>query len=135
MGVEALRAELRDLIVELCVERREVTLSSGKKSDFYLDLRRLLMRPRGIRLAGELMLAKLMAGPWVDSVGGMAVAAVPLREQPRGIGEVLGPVEWHYMNLHRAAMITACRGIDIGAGAAQSLHSTRRARCEGGRHA
>ena len=66
------------LIVELCVERREVTLSSGKKSDFYLDLRRLLMRPRGLRLAGELTLARLMRGPWVDAVGGMAVGAVPL---------------------------------------------------------
>jgi orotate phosphoribosyltransferase len=72
------REELRRLIVELCVERREVTLSSGKKSDFYLDLRRLLMRPRGVRLAGELVLARLMTGPWVDAVGGMAVGAVPL---------------------------------------------------------
>jgi orotate phosphoribosyltransferase len=72
------REELRRLIVELCVERREVTLSSGKQSDFYLDLRRLLMRPRGLKLAGELVLARLMAGPWVDAVGGMAVGAVPL---------------------------------------------------------
>jgi len=78
MSVDALRGELRDLIVELCVERRPVTLSSGKQSDFYLDLRRLLMRPRGLRLAGELTLAKLMVGPWVDAVGGMAVGAVPL---------------------------------------------------------
>jgi orotate phosphoribosyltransferase len=72
------REELRRLIVEHCVERREVTLSSGRKSDFYLDLRRLLMRPRGLRLAGELVLAALMKGPWVDAVGGMAVGAVPL---------------------------------------------------------
>jgi orotate phosphoribosyltransferase len=72
------REELRRLVVELCVERREVTLSSGRKSDFYLDLRRLLMRPRGVRLAGELVLTRLMAGPWVDAVGGMAVGAVPL---------------------------------------------------------
>ena len=79
MGVEALRGELRDLIVELCVERREITLSSGKKSDFYLDLRRLLMRPRGVKLAGELLLERLgSGGPAVDAVGGMAVGAVPL---------------------------------------------------------
>lgn len=74
----AARDELRALIAELCVERREVTLSSGKKSDFYLDLRRLLMRPRGVRLAGELVLERLLAGPSVDAVGGMAVGAVPL---------------------------------------------------------
>jgi orotate phosphoribosyltransferase len=78
-GVSEQREELARLIVELCVERREVTLSSGKKSDFYLDLRRLLMRPRGIKLAGEQVLARLMAGGvWVDAVGGMAVGAVPL---------------------------------------------------------
>jgi orotate phosphoribosyltransferase len=77
-ALDAQREELRRLILEVAVERREITLSSGKKSDFYLDLRRVLMRPRGQRLAGELLLALLMKGPWVDSVGGMAVGAVPL---------------------------------------------------------
>ena len=72
------RQELRDLILEVSVERREVTLSSGKKSNLYLDLRQTLMRPRGTRLAGALMLERLAAGPAVDSVGGMAVGAVPL---------------------------------------------------------
>jgi orotate phosphoribosyltransferase len=77
-ALEARREELRRLILEVAVERREVTLSSGKKSDFYLDLRRVTMRPRGQLLAGELLLAQLMKGPWVDAVGGMAVGAVPL---------------------------------------------------------
>src|SRR5512134_564980 len=77
-ALDSQREELRRLIVEVAVERREITLSSGKKSDFYLDLRRVLMRPRGQRLAGELLLALLMKGPWVDAVGGMAVGAVPL---------------------------------------------------------
>jgi orotate phosphoribosyltransferase len=75
----AKRAALLKLILEVSFERREVTLSSGKKSDFYLDLRTTLMRPLGQKLAGELLLAKLMAGgAWVDAVGGMAVGAVPL---------------------------------------------------------
>ena len=72
------RDELLKLILEVSFERRKVILSSGKESHFYLDLRKTLMRPRGIALAGQLMLAKLMSGPWVDSVGGMAVGAVPL---------------------------------------------------------
>jgi orotate phosphoribosyltransferase len=75
MGV---RRELLDLILEVSFERRKVRLSSGRESDFYLDLRQTLMRPRGVRLAGELVLARLMQGPWVDAVGGMAVGAVPL---------------------------------------------------------
>jgi orotate phosphoribosyltransferase len=73
------RAELLRLILAVSFERREVTLSSGKKSDFYLDLRTTLMRPLGQRLAGELLLAKLTSGgPRVEAVGGMAVGAVPL---------------------------------------------------------
>jgi orotate phosphoribosyltransferase len=73
------RAELLELILAVSFERREVTLASGKKSNFYLDLRATLMRPLGQRLAGELLLAKLMnGGAQVDAVGGMAVGAVPL---------------------------------------------------------
>jgi orotate phosphoribosyltransferase len=70
--------QLLDLILAVSFEKRAVTLSSGKQSDFYLDLRQTLMRPLGQKLAGELMLGTLMVGQWVDSVGGMAVGAVPL---------------------------------------------------------
>ncbi|HEU4427964.1 MAG TPA: orotate phosphoribosyltransferase [Myxococcota bacterium] len=77
--LDAKRAQLLELILAVSFERRGVTLSSGKKSDFYLDLRTTLMRPLGQKLAGELLLAKLMArSAWVDAVGGMAVGAVPL---------------------------------------------------------
>ena len=71
------RDELLNLILDVSFERRPVTLSSGRKSDFYLDLRQTLMRPRGARLAGQLALETLLQGPPVDSVGGMAVGAVP----------------------------------------------------------
>ena len=78
-ALAAKRAELLELILAVSFERREVTLASGKKSDFYLDLRTTLMRPLGQKLAGELLLAKLTAGgPAVEAVGGMAVGAVPL---------------------------------------------------------
>jgi orotate phosphoribosyltransferase len=72
------RRQLLDLIVDVSFERREVTLSSGKKSNFYLDLRQTLMRPQGVKLAGQLMLERLQEGPPVQAVGGMAVGAVPL---------------------------------------------------------
>jgi orotate phosphoribosyltransferase len=72
------RRQLLALILEVSFEKRAVTLSSGKQSDFYLDLRQTLMRPLGQKLAGELLLGRLMVGTWVDSVGGMAVGAVPL---------------------------------------------------------
>lgn len=72
------RRELLDLVVRHSFERRKVILSSGKESDFYLDLRTTMMRPRGIELAGALLLEQLRAGPRVDAVGGMVVAAVPV---------------------------------------------------------
>jgi len=71
------RKQLLGLILET-FERKPVKLSSGRQSDFYLDLRQTLMQPLGQKLAGELLLGTLMVGRWVDSVGGMAVGAVPL---------------------------------------------------------
>jgi orotate phosphoribosyltransferase len=75
---EAQRRELLELILEVSFRRQRVRLASGKESDFYLDLRQTLMRPRGVRLAGALVLERLRQGPPVDAVGGMAVGAVPL---------------------------------------------------------
>ena len=75
------RSALLELILEVSFERRKVVLASGRESDFYLDLRQTLMRPRGVRLAGSLVLEKLLDGPPVDSVGGMAVGAVPLEAE------------------------------------------------------
>jgi orotate phosphoribosyltransferase len=73
-----MRRELLDLVLEVSFRRERVTLASGAESDFYLDLRQTLMRPRGVALAGALMLDRLLAGPPVQAVGGMAVGAVPL---------------------------------------------------------
>ena len=72
------RRELLELILEVSFRREKVTLASGRESDFYLDLRQTLMRPRGLKLAGELCFDRLSRGAPVDAVGGMAVGAVPL---------------------------------------------------------
>ena len=72
------RRELLELILAVSFRRQRVVLASGRESDFYLDLRQTLMRPRGVRLAGELVLERLLGGSRVDAVGGMAVGAVPL---------------------------------------------------------
>ena len=77
-GTSARRRELLELILAVSFRRERVVLASGRESDFYLDLRQTLMRPRGVRLAGELVLERLLAGAPVDAVGGMAVGAVPL---------------------------------------------------------
>ena len=78
MDPEAKRRQLLDLILEVSFRRGKVTLASGRESDFYLDLRQTLMRPRGVTLTGELVLERLRTGTPVEAVGGMAVGAVPL---------------------------------------------------------
>jgi len=75
---DARRQELLDLILSVSFEKRKVTLASGRESNFYLDLRQTLMRPRGVALAGRLVLDLLGRGTPVQAVGGMAVGAVPL---------------------------------------------------------
>jgi orotate phosphoribosyltransferase len=78
MGSQADRRELLELIVRVSFRRGRVRLASGRESDFYLDLRQTLMRPRGVLLAGRTVLDRLLTGARVDAVGGMAVGAVPL---------------------------------------------------------
>jgi orotate phosphoribosyltransferase len=77
-GLDELRRRLLELILAVSFEKRAVTLSSGRPSDFYLDLRTTTLRPLGQKLVGELLLAQLMAGPRVEAIGGMVVAAVPV---------------------------------------------------------
>ena len=76
--LDAMRTELLQLIIDVSFRRERVTLASGAESDFYLDLRQTLMRPRGVALAGAMILDRLERGTPVASVGGMAVGAVPL---------------------------------------------------------
>jgi orotate phosphoribosyltransferase len=78
VSAAAKRRELLELVLRVSFRRERVRLASGRESDFYLDLRQTLMRPRGVALAGELVLDRLLAGPPVEAVGGMAVGAVPL---------------------------------------------------------
>ncbi len=51
------------------------TLSSGEISQFYFDLRRVSMHPRGASLIAQLLLHRLDA---VDAVGGMESGAIPI---------------------------------------------------------
>jgi orotate phosphoribosyltransferase len=55
----------------------EVTLSSGRKAQYYVDARRALMRPAGFRAAGELI-AAAATRLGAEAVGGPVMAAIPL---------------------------------------------------------
>ncbi len=71
------RDELIDILVRESYVERQVTLSSGKVSDYYLDCRPVMFLPRAAFLAGELML-EMVVSAGSAQIGGMAVAAIPV---------------------------------------------------------
>jgi orotate phosphoribosyltransferase len=70
---ETLLAELREHALVI----GEVTLSSGRKAQYYVDAKRALLRPPAYRAAGELVAAEA-AEHGASAVGGMTMGADPL---------------------------------------------------------
>ncbi len=74
---EADRAELGALVRELAVVRGRVVLSSGKESDYYVDLRKATLHHRASRLIGSLM--RELTSDWdYTGVGGLTLGADPV---------------------------------------------------------
>ncbi|HEY6652604.1 MAG TPA: orotate phosphoribosyltransferase [Solirubrobacterales bacterium] len=70
---ETLLAELREHALVI----GEVTLSSGRIAQYYVDAKRALLRPPAYRAAGVLVAAEA-ADRGADAVGGMTMGADPL---------------------------------------------------------
>jgi orotate phosphoribosyltransferase len=71
------RARLADIIRKRSFGRGEITLASGRKSDFYFNLKPTMLDAEGASLLAELTLDAL-AGDKIDYVGGLEMGAVPL---------------------------------------------------------
>jgi orotate phosphoribosyltransferase len=73
------RARLLELLGRLSYERRAVTLSSGKVSDFYIDSKQTVLTAEGHFLTGQLLYALLeRVAPRAEAVGGLTMGADPL---------------------------------------------------------
>jgi orotate phosphoribosyltransferase len=73
------RRRLRDLLRQLAYQEREVVLSSGRTSSFYIDCKQAVLTAEGHFLAGFLVLHVLrQAAPEVRGVGGLSVGADPI---------------------------------------------------------
>ncbi len=73
------RARLLELLRTLAYEQREVTLSSGQKSNFYIDCKQAVLGAEGHFLVGWLFGAILRErAPQVEAVGGLTLGADPL---------------------------------------------------------
>lgn len=78
-GFVTKRARLLDLLRERSFQQREVTLSSGLKSNFYIDCKQVSFDAEGAALIGELfhMMIEELA-PMAVAVGGLTLGADPL---------------------------------------------------------
>ena len=73
------RERLLSLLTRLAYEKRKVTLSSGRESDFYIDTKQASLSAEGHFLVGRLVLAEINAAfPGAQAVGGMTMGADPI---------------------------------------------------------
>lgn len=73
-----MKEELKKFLKETgAVKTGEFVLSSGKKSNFYIDCRKVTLHPQGAKLIGKIILEKIK-GLKVDAIGGLTLGADPI---------------------------------------------------------
>ncbi|MBU6464575.1 MAG: orotate phosphoribosyltransferase [Bradyrhizobium sp.] len=77
MSKSASRARLAEIIRKRSFGRGEITLASGRKSDFYFNLKPTMLDPEGAALLAELTYETLKDDR-LDYIGGLEMGAVPL---------------------------------------------------------
>ena len=82
--------ELKKLLFETgAVKTGEFILSSGKKSNFYIDCRKATLHPQGAKLIGKIVLDKIKDMK-ADAVGGMTLGADPIVGAVITLGNIPG---------------------------------------------
>ena len=88
---ELKRTRLLERLALLSYERREVTLASGLKSDFYIDCKQTVLTAEGHFLVGSLLLGLIRErAPAVEAVGGLTMGADPLASSVSTLSYVAG---------------------------------------------
>jgi len=78
-GLAQDRARLLELLTRQSFAQREVVLSSGRRSDFYIDCKRTMLTAEGHYLVGRLLLAAIREHlPQAAAIGGLTLGADPL---------------------------------------------------------
>jgi orotate phosphoribosyltransferase len=71
--------ELKELLRQKSLVIGEIVLSSGQKSNYYLDCKLTTLNPKGAYLTGQVILELLRSkGIKADAIGGMSIGADPL---------------------------------------------------------
>ncbi|HOK56484.1 MAG TPA: orotate phosphoribosyltransferase [bacterium] len=74
---EELKKRLKKIILEKGVFFKEVVLSSGKKSNFYIDCRVITLSPEGIYLVSKIIF-EIIKNEDIDAIGGLTLGADPI---------------------------------------------------------
>src|SRR6201985_407401 len=77
LSKSANRARLHEIIRKRSFGRGEITLASGRKSDFYFNLKPTMLDPEGAALLAELSFEALKDDN-LDYIGGLEMGAVPI---------------------------------------------------------
>lgn len=72
------RKRLLKILKDLSYEEGEFILTSGKKSNFYIDCKETTLNPDGMYLVGTLMYQLVLEVPGIQAVGGVSVGGDPL---------------------------------------------------------
>lgn len=72
------KERLKKIIIELSYEKRNVTLASGRQSDFYFDGKQTTLHPEGGYLTGKLFFDAIKDVEGVEGVGGLTLGADPI---------------------------------------------------------
>ncbi|MDP2681551.1 MAG: orotate phosphoribosyltransferase [Deltaproteobacteria bacterium] len=79
MSIDQLKSRLLQIIKEKSYEKKEVTLASGRKSDFYIDCRQTTLHPEGAYLVGKILYDMVKGlDSVVAAVGGPTMGADPI---------------------------------------------------------
>jgi orotate phosphoribosyltransferase len=115
--------ELLELIKRRSFRRGSFTLSSGRESSLYFNLKPTMMDPRGARLCAAAFLERIRAEN-VDFVGGLEMGAVPVIGSLAAISDMEGhPVRTFFVR--KAQKAHGTRELIEGMGPGESLAGKR----------
>ena len=73
------RRSLKKILVDQCLEVGPVRLSTGRQSDYYLDVKKATLDPKGAYYSAKLILEELQnRGIRADAIGGLSLGADPI---------------------------------------------------------
>jgi orotate phosphoribosyltransferase len=85
-----LKEELIKLLKqEEAVKFGEFALASGRKSDFYVDCRKVTLHPQGAKLIARIILEKIK-GLKVNAIGGLTLGADPITSSVVALSDIPG---------------------------------------------